>query len=78
MHELVNVKYVIRDPGTDTAMPWYYPYDADFASFLAAALPMLYGKGLGKFSTLPALAGTKRFWKRVRKSTLLANPRKLL
>lgn len=78
MHELVNVKYVVRDPGTDTAMPWYYPYDRDFASFLAAALPMLYGKGLSKFSTLPALAATKRFWKRVRKSTLLANPQKLL
>ena len=78
MHELVNVKYVMRDPGTDTAMPWYYPYDEDFASFLAAALPMLYGKGLGKFSTLPALASTRRFWKRVRKTTLLANLRKLL
>jgi acyl-CoA reductase-like NAD-dependent aldehyde dehydrogenase len=78
MHELVNVKYVMRDPGTDKAMLWYYPYDKDFAAFLAAALPMLYGKGLGKFSTLPALAGTKRFWKRVRKTTLLANLRKLL
>jgi succinate-semialdehyde dehydrogenase/glutarate-semialdehyde dehydrogenase len=78
MHELVNVKYVARDPGTDQAMPWYYPYNEDFASFLGAALPMLYGKGLGKFSTLPALAGTKRFWKRVRKTTLAANLRKLL
>jgi hypothetical protein len=58
-------------------MPWYYPYDPDFASFLAAALPMIYRKGLGKFSTLPALAGTKRFWGRVRKGTLLANLHKL-
>jgi succinate-semialdehyde dehydrogenase/glutarate-semialdehyde dehydrogenase len=78
IHELVNVKYVMRDPGTDKAMPWYYPYNEDFASFLASALPMLYGKGLSKFSTLPALAGTKRFWKRVRKTTLVANLRKLL
>jgi succinate-semialdehyde dehydrogenase/glutarate-semialdehyde dehydrogenase len=76
-HELVNVKYVTRDPGTDKAMPWYYPYDQDFASFLAAALPMIYRKDLGKFSTLPALAGTKRFWQRVRKGTLLANLHKL-
>jgi succinate-semialdehyde dehydrogenase/glutarate-semialdehyde dehydrogenase len=76
-HEMVNIKYVMRDPGTDKAMPWYYPYDPDFASFLAAALPMIYRKGLGKFSTLPALAGTKRFWGRVRKGTLLANLHKL-
>jgi succinate-semialdehyde dehydrogenase/glutarate-semialdehyde dehydrogenase len=76
-HELVNIKYVTRDPGTDKAMPWYYPYDRDFGSFLAAALPLLYGKGLGKFSTVFALAGTKRFWQRVRKSTLVANLHKL-
>jgi succinate-semialdehyde dehydrogenase/glutarate-semialdehyde dehydrogenase len=76
-HELVNVKYVMRDPGTDKAMPWYYPYDRDFDSFLAAALPMLYRKGLGKFSTVFSLAGTKRFWQRVRKSTLIANLHKL-
>jgi succinate-semialdehyde dehydrogenase/glutarate-semialdehyde dehydrogenase len=77
LHELVNVKYVMRDPGTDKAMPWYYPYGEDFSSFLTAALPLLYGRGLGKFSTLPALAGTRRFWGRVRKGTLLANLHKL-
>ncbi len=77
MAEMVNVKYVMRDPGTDKAMPWYYPYDEDFGSFLGAALPMMYRKGLGKFSTVFSLAGTKRFWQRVRKSTLLANLHKL-
>ncbi len=77
IHELVNVKYVIRDPGTDEAMPWYYPYDRDFASFLGAALPLLYGRGLRKFPTLPGLASTKRFWKRVRKGTFIANLHKL-
>ena len=77
MAEMVNVKYVMRDPGTDKAMPWYYPYDEDFGSFLGAALPMLYRKGLGKFSTVFSLAGTKRFWQRVRKSTLVANLHKL-
>jgi succinate-semialdehyde dehydrogenase/glutarate-semialdehyde dehydrogenase len=77
LHELVNVKYVMRDPGTDTAMPWYYPYDEDFRSFLGAALPLLYRKGLGKFSTVFSLAGTRRFWQRVRKSTLVANLHKL-
>jgi succinate-semialdehyde dehydrogenase/glutarate-semialdehyde dehydrogenase len=76
-HEMVNVKYVVRDPGTDQATPWYYPYDEDFSSFLGAALPMLYRKGLGKFSTVLALAKTKRFWQRVRKSTLVANLHKL-
>jgi acyl-CoA reductase-like NAD-dependent aldehyde dehydrogenase len=77
MAEMVNVKYVMRDPGTDKAMPWYYPYDEDFGSFLGAALPMMYRKGLGKFSTVFSLAGTKRFWQRVRKSTLVANLHKL-
>ncbi len=78
LHELVNVKYVAHDPGTDEAMPWYYPYDRDLGSFLEAAMPMLYGRGVRKFSTLPRLAGTKRFWQRVRKGTLLANLHKLL
>jgi succinate-semialdehyde dehydrogenase/glutarate-semialdehyde dehydrogenase len=77
LHELVNIKYVMRDPGTDDAMAWYYPYDEDFASFLGAALPMMYRKGLGKFSTVFSLAGTKRFWQRVRKGTLVANLHKL-
>jgi acyl-CoA reductase-like NAD-dependent aldehyde dehydrogenase len=76
-HELVNVKYVMRDPGSDTAMPWYYPYGEDFKSFLGAALPLLYGKGIGKFSTVFSLVGTERFWQRVRKGTLLANLHKL-
>jgi hypothetical protein len=58
-------------------MPWYYPYDEDFTSFLRAALPLLYRKGLGKFSTVFSLAGTKRFWQRVRKGTLVANLHKL-
>lgn len=76
-HELVNVKYVTRDPGTDTATPWYYPYDEDFKNFLGAALPLLYGKDLGRFLNVFPLARTRRFWRRMRKSTLLANPHKL-
>ncbi len=78
LHEMVNVKYVMHDAGGDKAMPWYYPYDKDFGSFLSAALPMLYGKGLGKFATLGNLAKTRRFQKRVRKTTLMANLHKLL
>ena len=77
LYNMVNIKYVMRDPGSDEAMPWYYPYDEDFGRFMAAATPMMYGRGLGKFSTLGALAGTKRFWQRVRKGTLLANLHKL-
>jgi succinate-semialdehyde dehydrogenase/glutarate-semialdehyde dehydrogenase len=77
MHDLVNVKYVMRDPGNDKAMPWYYPYGEDLTSFLTAAVPLLYGRGLRKFSTMPALVMTRRFWKRVRKGTLLANLHKL-
>jgi hypothetical protein len=78
LHELVNIKYVMRDPGNDRAMPWYYPYDEDFDAFLGAALPMMYGRGLGKFATMPKLMTTKRFLQRVRKGTLMANLDKLL
>ena len=78
LHELVNVKYVLRDPGDDDAAPWYYPYDSDFETFLGAAMPLLYGKGLEKFASLERLAGTRRFRERVRKTTLAANLRKLL
>lgn len=78
LHELVNVKYVMRDPGTDDASPWFYPYDEDFDAFLGAALPMMYGTGVGKFSTVGSLAMTRRFRERVRKGTLIANLDKLL
>jgi len=77
LYNMVNIKYVMRDPGTDDAMPWYYPYDQDFGQFLGAAMPLMYRRDLGKFSTVFSLAGTKRFWQRVRKGTLLANLHKL-
>jgi acyl-CoA reductase-like NAD-dependent aldehyde dehydrogenase len=77
LYNMVNIKYVMRDPGDDEAMPWYYPYDEDFGQFMGAAMPLMYRKGLGKFSTVFSLAGTKRFWQRVRKSTLVANLHKL-
>ena len=78
LHELVNVKYVMRDPGDDEAAPWYYPYDEDFDNFLGAALPLMYGRGPGKFATVPRLMTTRRFRRRVRKTTLAANLDKLL
>ena len=39
---------------------------------------MMYGTGLGKFSTLGNLVMTRRFRERVRKGTLIANLDKLL
>jgi len=75
---MVNIKYVIRDMGGDKAMPWHYPYDEDFGEFMGAAMPLMYGKGMTKFSALPKLAMTRRFWKRVRKTTLMANLDKLV
>jgi succinate-semialdehyde dehydrogenase/glutarate-semialdehyde dehydrogenase len=77
LYNMVNIKYVIRDPGTDEAMPWYYPYDEDFGQFMGAAMPMMYGKRPGRYSNFFSLAGNKRFWGRVRKGTLLANLHKL-
>ncbi len=78
LYNMVNIKYVIRDPGDDEAMPWYYPYDEDFGQFMRAAMPLMYGRGLGKFATLGKLASTRRFRQRVRKTTLMANLDKLL
>jgi succinate-semialdehyde dehydrogenase/glutarate-semialdehyde dehydrogenase len=78
LHELVNVKYVVHDPGDDAATPWYYPYDGDFQEFLETAMPLLYGSGLDKYAQLDRLAATRRFRERVRKTTLLANVGKLL
>lgn len=77
LHELVNVKYVMRDPGDDPAAPWYYPYDEDLGQFLEAAIPFLYRKGMDKFADLEKLARTRRFRERVRKTTLLGNFRKI-
>ncbi len=78
LHELVNVKYVVHDEGSDKATPWYYPYGEDFDQFIQAAMPLLYGKGLDKYASLNRLASTRRFRERVRKTTLAANLKKLL
>jgi succinate-semialdehyde dehydrogenase/glutarate-semialdehyde dehydrogenase len=78
LHELVNVKYVVHDPGDDDAMPWYYPYDSDLDEFLGSAMPLLYASGLDRYSRLDRLARTRRFRERVRKGTLLANLGKLV
>jgi acyl-CoA reductase-like NAD-dependent aldehyde dehydrogenase len=75
--EMCNVKYVAADWGRDRSMPWYYPYDADFGSFMAAAIPALYARGARKAAALVRLAATRRFMSRVRKGTLLANPHRL-
>ncbi len=73
LYELVNVKYVVRDPGSDEAAPWYYPYDRDFGEFLEQAMPALYGSGSAKVQALLKLSGTRRFISRVRKGTLIKN-----
>ncbi len=78
LHEMVNVKYVAHDPGDDAASPWYYPYDEDFGRFLHSAAPLLFGKGLDRYSKLDVLARTRRFRERVRKGTLLANLKELI
>jgi len=77
-YNMVNIKYVIRDASGDEAMPWHYPYDDDFGRFIKSSMPLMFGKGLGKYASLGALASTRRFQRRVRKSTMLANLDKLL
>jgi acyl-CoA reductase-like NAD-dependent aldehyde dehydrogenase len=77
MLEMCNIKYVAADWGNDRAMPWYYPYDADFGTFIAAAIPALYARGAEKVAGLARLAATRRFLGRVRKTTVLANPHRL-
>ncbi|MFH1175969.1 MAG: hypothetical protein V1750_01085 [Acidobacteriota bacterium] len=66
------------DFGRDSATPWYYPYDEHFAAFMQAALPALYARGLQKLRALVRLATSRRFLERVRKTTVLAHPHKLL
>jgi succinate-semialdehyde dehydrogenase/glutarate-semialdehyde dehydrogenase len=78
LYNMVNIKYVIRDAGGDDAMPWHYPYDEDFGRFMESSMPLMFGKGLGKYASLGTLASTRRFRQRVRKSTMLANFDKLL
>ena len=78
LHELVNIKYVFDDPGNDDAAPWHYPYDEDFGQFIGAAMPYLYKTGLGKYAHLKDLMSSKRFIRRVRKTTLVKNVKKLL
>lgn len=78
LHEVVNVKYVFSDPGDDAAAPWHYPYDEDFGQFIGAAMPYLFTRGVRKHGHLHALASTRRFSERVRKTTLLRHLDKLL
>ena len=78
LHELVNVKYVARDPGRRDATPWYYPYDEDFGWFMRVAMPTLYGRGAQKLRGLFLLMRTRRFWDRAFSASLVANLHKLL
>lgn len=75
--ELCNIKYVTLDPGTDRAMPWYYPYDPDFGRFIRAGIPALYAAGRRKVASLLKLAKTRRFRTRARLSSIVANADRL-
>jgi len=76
--ELCNVKYVMRDDGRPAASPWYYPYDVDFGRFKEAALQFLYARGMHRLPGLLRLVTTRRFARRVRKGSLIANFDRLL
>jgi acyl-CoA reductase-like NAD-dependent aldehyde dehydrogenase len=76
--ELCNVKYLATDLRSGRAMPWYYPYDRDFGTFIRAALPALYARGGQKIRALLRLAGTKRFRDRVGKLPLVTHAHRLL
>ncbi len=78
LHELVNIKFVARDPGKRPATPWYYPYDEDFGRFMSAAMPALYLRGRQKLGGLLSLMATRRFRQRALSGSLLANLHKLL
>ncbi|MEE4271073.1 MAG: aldehyde dehydrogenase family protein [Thermoanaerobaculales bacterium] len=78
LHELVNIKYVFADPGTEKAAPWHYPYDEDFGRFVQAALPYLFKRGFGKYAHLADMISSRRFIERVRKTTLAKNLGKLV
>jgi NAD-dependent aldehyde dehydrogenases len=78
LHELVNVKYVARDPGRRRAAPWHYPYDEDFARFIEVAMPALYSRGMQKVRGLLDLMATRRFRERALSVSLLTNLHKLL
>ncbi len=76
--ELCNIKYVAADFGRERAAPWYYPYDAGFRRFIAAALPALYARGKQKVRALLRLTVTSRFRERVRKGTILTHLHRLV
>jgi len=78
IHELVNIKYVFAEPGTEKAAPWHYPYDEDFGHFIGSALPYLFKKGIGKYAYVKDMVSSRRFISRVRKTTLMWNVEKLL
>ncbi len=70
--ELCNIKYVAEDRGRRPAMPWYYPYDEDFARFIQAALPALHAAFVERLRAFASLVATRRFRERVSKVSLLA------
>ncbi|NOZ79838.1 MAG: aldehyde dehydrogenase family protein [Acidobacteria bacterium] len=78
LHELVNVKYVARDPGRRQAAPWHYPYDEDLGRFMEAAIPALYHRGWQRIRGLLALMATRRFRQRALSPSLIAHLYKLV
>ncbi len=73
LHELVNIKYVARDPGRRRAAPWHYPYDEDLGRFMQAAIPALYHRGWQRIRGLLALMATRRFRQRALSPSLVAH-----
>lgn len=77
LREMVAAKYVATEFGGGANL-WWYPYGSDLRTMMGAAGPALHGRTLGqRLRGMAALLGHRRFWRRARLRTLLANLDKL-
>ena len=77
LREMVQTKYVAADAGRAPAL-WWYPYGPEFRKLMPAANRAVHGGLLARLHASLRLAGSPRFWRRVRLLQLIRSLDRLL
>jgi acyl-CoA reductase-like NAD-dependent aldehyde dehydrogenase len=77
LREMVQVKYVSRDPSRRPLL-WWFPYDRELREFASAALRGMHGARAGaRLASLARLMRSGRLWRRASLATMARHADKL-
>lgn len=78
LREMVQVKYVSYDRGSNTSNLWWFPYSPETDRIMKRAVDLMFSRKLGrKLAALPVLMKSKRFIKSIHWKHIILNMRKL-